>query len=75
MKITKDGAVPCFMSVMVDGIVMQPTPPDLAFDLTRLPPPAAIHGIEVFAGGSSIPPKYNGAGGDKSCGLIAIWTR
>ena len=45
------------------------------FDVSHLPPPADIHGIEVFAGPSSIPAKYNGAANDKMCGLIAIWTR
>lgn len=67
--------VPCYMSVSIDGVMMMPTPPDLAFDLSRLPAPSQIHGIEVFAGAASIPPQYNGAGGSKMCGLIAIWTR
>jgi hypothetical protein len=68
-------AVPCYMSVAVDGVMMMPMPPELAFDVTRLPAPSQIHGIEVFAGASSIPGQYNGAGGSKMCGLIAIWTR
>jgi hypothetical protein len=67
-------AVPCFMSVMVDGLMMMGEI-DGHFDLAHLPPPEDIHGIEVFAGAASIPPKYNGAGNDKMCGLIAIWTR
>jgi hypothetical protein len=29
----------------------------------------------VFAGPSSIPVQYNGAGTNKWCGLIAVWTR
>jgi hypothetical protein len=89
-------SVPCFMSVMVDGVLMAgdpavqsgaftmskgvavPTPPqqhDGTFDLTNLPPPDQIHGIEVFGGPASIPPQYNGAANNKMCGLIAIWTR
>ncbi len=44
-------------------------------DLSRLPPPDAIHGIEVFAGPASIPLPYGGSGNGKWCGLIAIWTR
>lgn len=87
-------SVPCFMSVMIDGVMMggdhapitlskskapgAPTPPqqnDGTFDMTNLPPPDQIHGIEVFAGPASIPPQYNGAANDKMCGLIAIWTR
>jgi hypothetical protein len=87
-------SVPCFMSVMIDGVMMggdpapvvilsgmnskTSTPPkqsDGTFDMTNLPPPDQIHGIEVFGGPASIPPKYNGAANDKMCGLIAIWTR
>ncbi|MFI5245466.1 MAG: carboxypeptidase regulatory-like domain-containing protein, partial [Gemmatimonadales bacterium] len=75
MMVNMSGAMPCFMSVMVDGLLMQPDPPDSAVDLRRLPAPDEIHGIEVFAGPANIPPQYNGAGGDKTCGLIAIWTR
>jgi hypothetical protein len=67
-------AVPCFLSVMIDGMMMAGDV-DGNFDISHLPPPADIHGIEVFAGPASIPPKYNGAGGAKMCGLIAIWTR
>jgi hypothetical protein len=92
MRVTSAGALPCFMSVMVDGVMMlgDPSPANAApssgdpalsqppggtFDLTNLPPPDQIHGMEVFAGPSSIPPQYNGAGNAKMCGLIAIWTR
>lgn len=66
-------AVPCVMSVMVDGVMMGSTPSGGGYDITRLPPPDAIHGIEVFAGTSSIPLQYGGS--SKMCGLIAIWTR
>lgn len=87
MKVGMAAAVPCYMSVMIDG-VLQPgtmqtvTMPDgsvvqvgAPYDLTQLPPPAQIHGIEVFAGAAAIPPQYNGAGNDKTCGLIAFWTK
>jgi len=67
-------AVPCFMNVMVDGVMMMGEI-DGHFDLAHLPPPQEIHGIEVFGGPATIPPKYNGAANDKMCGLIAIWTR
>ena len=67
-------AVPCIMNVMIDGVRMGGEKGG-SFDLTRLPPPDAIHGIEVFAGGASIPLQYGGAGNSKMCGLIAIWTR
>jgi hypothetical protein len=91
-------AVPCYMSVMIDGVLMggDPVPSggtvpmginskiaapppmkqsDGAFDMSKLPPPDQIHGIEVFAGPASIPPQYNGAANNKMCGLIVIWTR
>ena len=75
MKVNMNGAMPCFMTVMIDGVTMLPSPPDGAFDITHLPPPEDIHGIEVFAGGAMIPLLYGGAANDKMCGLIAIWTR
>jgi hypothetical protein len=93
MRVSAAGATPCFMSVMVDGVVMAGDPPAHnpkqavsgdptfndapggTFDLTNLPPPDQIHGIEVFGGPASIPPQYNGAGNAKMCGLIVIWTR
>jgi outer membrane cobalamin receptor len=62
------------MSVMIDGVLMGGDI-DGHTDMSRLPPPADIHGIEVFAGAASIPPQYNGAANDKMCGLIAIWTK
>jgi hypothetical protein len=60
---------------MVNGIPQRPRPGASAFDLRDLPPPQDIYGVEVFAGGSSIPVQYSGAGDGKLCGLIAIWTR
>jgi hypothetical protein len=97
MRVTAAGAMPCFMTVMVDGVLLAGDPPPSVprpsananssgdpilsqppggtFDLTNLPPPDQIHGIEVFAGAASIPPQYNGAANSKMCGLIAIWTR
>lgn len=59
------------MKVGVDGVVWPDDPPNLA----NLPPANAIHGIEVFAGPSSIPLQYGGTGTDKWCGLIMVWTR
>jgi hypothetical protein len=64
----------CYLTVMVDGMVMNAAPQQ-AFDLRLLPKPDEIHGVEVFAGPSSIPVQYNGAGTNKWCGLIAVWTR
>jgi hypothetical protein len=65
----------CYMTVMVDGLVMNGGPGQLTFDLRLLPKPEEIHGIEVFAGPASIPLQYGGSGSNKWCGLIAIWTR
>jgi hypothetical protein len=76
---SKGRLVACYMSVMVDGVPLAGdtrTGSTLVYDLSHLPPPDAVYGIEVFAGGASIPLKYGGSSGsDKSCGLIAIWTR
>jgi hypothetical protein len=72
----RNGAlVPCYLSVMVNGIFQRPKPGAAAFDLRELPPLMDIYGVEVFAGGSSIPVQYSGTGDGKACGLIAIWTR
>ena len=67
--------VPCYLAVVVNGIPQRPKPGAGAFDLRDLPPPQDIYGIEVFAGGASIPVQYSGTGDGKACGLIAIWTR
>jgi hypothetical protein len=67
--------VPCFMMVLVDGMEMRPSGNNLAFDLRQLPKPNEIHGIEVFDGPARIPVQYSGAGDNKWCGMIMIWTR
>jgi hypothetical protein len=66
---------PCYLLVMVDGVSLSKTGDEGGFNLQDLPQPDEIHGIEVFAGPSSIPPQYGGTGAGKWCGLIAIWTR
>ncbi len=66
---------PCFLIVMVDGLILNGNPGQKAFDLRQLPKPDEIHGIEVFAGAASIPLQYGGVGDGKWCGMIAIWTR
>jgi hypothetical protein len=65
----------CFLTIMIDGIIKSPSPGYSAYDLRMLPAPDEIHGIEVFAGASSIPPKYGGTGDGKWCGMLAFWTR
>ncbi len=68
---------PCNMRLMVNGLLIpaEVTAAGELTDLSYLPPPAEVHGIEVFAGAASIPPQYGGSGGDKWCGLIVVWTR
>lgn len=73
VKDLRDAKVtPCWMRVAIDGVLLPGEPPNLA----ELPPPADIHGIEVFGGPSMIPPEYAGLGSSsKWCGLIAVWTK
>jgi hypothetical protein len=55
----------CYMRIMVDGVELRAVP-GRPPDLNNLPRPNEIHGIEVFAGPSSIPVQYNTVnGGDK----------
>ena len=65
----------CPVQVFVDGNRLQPTAGD-AVDLTMLPPPQDIHGIEVYAGAARIPAEFAaGMGSNTWCGVIAVWTR
>lgn len=48
------------------------SPPDGVFDLNGLAA-TEIEGVEYYAGGSSIPAKYNRTG--SACGVLLIWTR
>jgi outer membrane cobalamin receptor len=63
----------CYLAVMVDGILKADA--NGTIDLRSLPTPDEVHGIEVFAGASSIPVQYGGVGVGKWCGLVAVWTR
>lgn len=67
----KRGPVPCFLTVYINGVAADPT-----LDLRGLPPPRELHGVEVFAGAASIPLRYSAAVlNDRTCGVIAIWTK
>jgi hypothetical protein len=66
---------PCYLLIMIDGTVMNGGPGQKGFDLRMLPPPNDVHGIELFAGPSSIPLQYGGVGTGKWCGMVAVWTR
>ena len=69
------GNQPCFLKVMIDGVLLPEDDITGRTNLSSLPPPSSIHGVEVFAGPASIPLQYTGAGAGKWCGLIAIWTK
>lgn len=65
----------CPVQVFVDGVRLLPTSGE-AVDLTTLPPPQDIHGIEVYAGAARIPAEFTaGMGSNTWCGVIAVWTR
>jgi hypothetical protein len=64
----------CPMQIIMDGVRLSPADGS-EVDLNQLPPPEAIHGIEVFAGAARLPLEFGGAGANKWCGVIAIWTR
>lgn len=64
----------CPMQILIDGVRLSPADGS-EVDLNQLPPPDAIHGIEVFAGAARLPLEFGGAGANKWCGAIAIWTR
>jgi hypothetical protein len=58
----------CPMQVLLDGVPL-PSP----FDLSLLPSPKEISGIEVYAGAATVPPQF--LGNDRRCGMILLWTR
>ncbi len=71
MNVNASGALPCFIGVMIDGMVMQGEI-DGNFDMSHLPPPDQIAGMELFAGPAEIPAKYGGSlpeSIDKRCGF------
>ena len=62
------GGTTCPMAVVVDGFQM-PIP----YDLSELPAPKEIMGIEVYAGNATIPVQF--ARWNTGCGLILVWRR
>jgi hypothetical protein len=58
----------CVMQVVLDDVLL-PKP----FDLTLLPSPRQIAGIELYTGSATLPARYNGL--DAWCGLLLIWTK
>ncbi len=74
------GAKPglCYGAVALDGVLVYRGSEDgqgesePLFDINALPP-ETIAGVEFYAGGATMPAKYNGT--RSTCGLILIWTR
>jgi len=66
----------CFLAVFLNGLPVSSGAAKAAYDLTLLPRPELIYGIEVFAGGATLPPRLAGAVAfDRACGAIAIWEK
>lgn len=58
----------CVMAVFVDGVfAAQP-------DLDAIPP-ETVEALEVYRGPSELPPQFNSASLDATCGAIVVWTR
>jgi hypothetical protein len=67
----------CPMQVYLDGVALAGSGPDRPFDLTLLPSPKEIMGIEIYSGPSSVPqwlPNGPVSSGHR-CGVIVVWTR
>jgi hypothetical protein len=58
----------CVMQVVLDGVVL-PSP----FNLTLLPSPKWVAGLEVYAGPATIPPQFSGY--NRGCGVVLVWTK
>ena len=62
--------------MIVDGVPVPADDPRTGqINLVNLPPVPIIYGIEVFAAGSAVPREFASTVSQKSCGLIAIWTK
>ncbi|MCA0377425.1 MAG: carboxypeptidase-like regulatory domain-containing protein [Gemmatimonadetes bacterium] len=64
----------CPYVIVLDGVRLSNRSADGA-DLTALPPPERLHGIEVYAGGTRVPPLYQSLAGGAFCGVIGMWTK
>lgn len=60
----------CIAHVYVDGSLMNR---DREFSIDDAVSPAAIHGIEVYRGSSTVPADFLGTGA--ACGVVVIWTK
>lgn len=63
----------CYAAVAVDGLlVYQGNDGEPLFDINSLST-SNVAGVEFYAGGATMPARYNGT--RTTCGLILIWTR
>lgn len=58
----------CPFQIFVDGLIFSESG-----DLTNVPPPSNIAGVEVYSGPATIPLQYKRH--DSLCGIILIWTK
>lgn len=63
----------CYAAVAVDGVlVYQGSESEPLFDINSLST-KNVAGVEFYAGGATIPARYNGT--RTTCGLLLLWTR
>jgi hypothetical protein len=62
----------CYALVYLDGILMTPGKPTIPFDIASIPV-SMVESVEYYAGGATIPMRYQGKGAE--CGLMIIHTR
>jgi hypothetical protein len=72
--INAGAGIACYADVYLDGVLVynSSTRKVPLFDVNSIPP-SNIIGIEFYAGGASVPAKYNATSG--GCGVLLIWTR
>jgi hypothetical protein len=62
----------CYALVYMDGNLMTPGHPTIPFDIASIPV-SMVEAIEYYAGGATIPMRYQGR--STECGLVVIHTR
>ncbi len=63
----------CPLTVVLDGIPLVARNAN-GVDLNELPAPERLHGIEIYAGGTRLPPLYSSLAGSAFCGVIGVWS-
>lgn len=63
----------CPYTIVLDGITMVARNAN-GVDLNELPAPERLHGVEIYAGGTRLPPLYASLAGSGFCGVIGLWT-